>query len=124
MTAKIQLKPDYCAMKLRPYRLNPIVEKILQKQVDLMLKQGILEHSSDSNFASPVLAVRKNERKSRRHLQNKSHSEAKWRCVLDFRHLNSQCLDIKIQIPSLASFLVAKELCLGFTLPCESLSIA
>ena len=105
VTAKIQLKPDYCAMKLRPYRLNPIVEQILQKQVDLMLKQGILEHSSDSNFASPVLAVRKNERKSRRHLQNKSHSEAKWRCVLDFRHLNSQCLDIKIQIPSLISML-------------------
>ena len=49
---------DAPPVKKRPYRLNPDSRAALEKHVDTMLKHNIIEESTGSPWASPVVLVR------------------------------------------------------------------
>lgn len=72
----IKLKPDAVPKRVRPYRLSPLETESLRKELDKLLKLGIIERSGYSDWASPLLLVKKND--------------GTYRVVADFRYLNSQ----------------------------------
>jgi hypothetical protein len=55
---RIPLIPGARPVSMRPYRVTPELKTEIEKQVQVMLKQGVITHSS-SLFASPVLLVKK-----------------------------------------------------------------
>jgi hypothetical protein len=56
----IPLVPGAQPVHARPYRYAPHQKDEIERQIHLMLQQGIIWHSS-SPFASPVLLVRKKD---------------------------------------------------------------
>lgn len=70
----IPLEPGAKPVNLRPYRYSPKQKDEIEKQVKLMIKQGIIKPSV-SPFALPVLLVLKKDKT--------------WRFYVDYRHLNS-----------------------------------
>ncbi|CEP08728.1 hypothetical protein [Parasitella parasitica] len=72
----IRLKADAVPKRVRPYRLSPLETESLKKELDKLLKLGIIERAEYSDWASPLLLVKK--------------SDGTYRVVADFRYLNSQ----------------------------------
>ena len=69
---------------MRPYRFAPELKTEIEKQVQEMLDNGVIQHSN-SPFSSPVLLVRKKDKT--------------WRLVIDYRHLNALTLKGKYPLP-------------------------
>jgi hypothetical protein len=69
---------------LRPYRYPPSLKDEIERQVNDMLSQGIIQPSS-STFASPVLLVKK--------------KDGSFRFYVDFRQLNAITTKSKFPIP-------------------------
>ena len=105
MKHKIHIKENAVPVCKMPYRYPPHVKKCLDKQLDYLLKQGVIEENPDILYSSPLLAVKKSVKKSRKHLQKKATSPASYRLVLDLRSVNANSLVTPWQIPSLGSIL-------------------
>jgi hypothetical protein len=71
-------------VQIRPYRLTPELKDEVEKQIAEMLQSGVIR-PSNSNFASPLIMVRK-----------KDHT---WRPCVDYRHLNELTVKSKYPLP-------------------------
>ena len=103
---EITLKPDFKPLCRQPYRIAHDLRDSVRQQIDLLLDQKIIEPGKNLMMCSPLIAVRKNVKKSRKHM-NESHtpSPSSVRIVVDMRYVNSQCLYPKHEIVSLTSIL-------------------
>lgn len=84
---RIPLIPGARPVSLRPYRLAPELKTELERQIQDMLKTGVITHSN-SAFSSPVIMVRKGEKEDKA-----------WRVVVDYRHLNALTVKGKYPLP-------------------------
>lgn len=75
-------------VNVKPYKYAPQQKNEIEKQVDEMLKSGIIQHSV-SPFASLVLLVKK--------------KDGSWRFCVDYRHLNAITVKNKHPLPVAAS---------------------
>ncbi|CAJ2678818.1 unnamed protein product [Trifolium pratense] len=91
---KIPLKEGAEPFNLRPYRFSVIQKDIIDKLVNDMLAQGIVQHSN-SPFASPTILVRK--------------KDGSWRLCVDFRRLNDLTIKDRFPIPLIEDLM--DELC-------------
>lgn len=80
----IPLIPGAQPFRLRPNRYTPEQKDEIEKQVEEMLRSGVIQHSS-SPFASPVLLVRK--------------KDMTWRLCVDYRRLNAYTIKNKFPLP-------------------------
>jgi len=81
---KIQLVPEAQPVRIRPYHYSPIQKNEIEAQVQQMLKSGVVRPST-SEFASPVLLVRK--------------KDGTWRFCVDYHHLNAITMKHKHPMP-------------------------
>ena len=86
----IPLKSGAQPFKLKPYRYPHSQKDEIEKQVTVMLQQGIARHSN-SPFASPVLLVKK--------------KEGSWRFYVDYRKLNEITIKDCYPIPNVDELL-------------------
>ncbi|XP_063911941.1 uncharacterized protein LOC135128792 [Zophobas morio] len=82
-------------IKIRPYRLPEAQKNEINKQVQSMLDQGVIEPST-SPWNSPLLLVAKKPDSSR---------EKKFRIVVDFRKLNEVTLGDAYPLPNITDIL-------------------
>lgn len=68
-----------------PFRHAPAMQEVINKQVDEMLADGLLSHST-SPYSAPILLVRKKE-------------PGKWRFVTDFRRVNAATQKVIYPLP-------------------------
>lgn len=80
----IPLVPGANPFTVRPYRYPPALKDEIEKQVQEMLAQGVIQKSR-SPFASPVLLVKKKDRS--------------WRFCVDYRYLNAMTAKSKYPVP-------------------------
>lgn len=73
---EIKLKADAVPKRVRPYRLSPLETESLRKELDKLLELGIIEKGGFSDWASPIIMIKK--------------KDGSYRIVADFRYLNSQ----------------------------------
>lgn len=76
MEHNIKLKPDAVPKRVRPYRLSPLETKSLKDELDKLLRLGIIEKGGYSEWASPIIMLKK--------------KDGSYRIVADFRYLNTQ----------------------------------
>lgn len=81
---RIPLQDGTNPFSIRPYRYSVLQKDIIDKLVEDMLQQGIIQHSN-SPFASPVVLVRK--------------KNGTWRLCVDYRRLNKHTIKDKFPIP-------------------------
>ncbi|CAJ2675682.1 unnamed protein product [Trifolium pratense] len=81
---KIPIKEGTDAFNLRPYRYSTVQKNIIDKLVEEMFTQGIIQHSN-SPYSSPIVLVRK--------------KDGSWRLCVDFRRLNSCTIKDRFPIP-------------------------
>nr|XP_051190735.1 uncharacterized protein LOC127304062 [Lolium perenne] len=81
---RIHLLPNTAPVAVRPYRYPQLQKDELERQVAVMLAQGIIRIST-SPFCAPVLLVRK--------------TDGTWRFCIDFRTLNTVTSKDKFPIP-------------------------
>ncbi|PNX92266.1 retrotransposon-related protein [Trifolium pratense] len=87
---KIPLKDGSEPFNLKPYRYSLIQKTIIDNLVDVMLDQGIIQHST-SPFSSPTVLVRK--------------KDGSWRLCVDFRRLNQFTIKDRFPIPLIEDLL-------------------
>lgn len=81
---QIRLVSGAQPIHIRPYHYSPIQKNKIEAQVQKMLQTGVVRPST-SDFASPVLLVRK--------------KDGTWRFCVDYRHLNAITLKHKHPMP-------------------------
>lgn len=84
------IRTDSPPIRQRSYRVNPLMQKIIDDEVNKMLDAGIIEPSS-SAWSSPVLLVPK--------------PDGTYRFCVDFRRLNKVSLRDSYPIPYMSSIL-------------------
>lgn len=89
----IKLKNNINPIYTKPYRLPQSLKPEVNKQINKMLQDDIIEESS-SEWSSPILLVPK-----------KSDGAQKWRLVIDFRKLNENIVDDKFPLPNITDIL-------------------
>uniref|UniRef100_A0A1J3IVR9 Transposon Ty3-I Gag-Pol polyprotein n=2 Tax=Noccaea caerulescens TaxID=107243 RepID=A0A1J3IVR9_NOCCA len=77
-------------VNLRPYRYSSLQKDVVDKMIQDMLSQGIIQCSS-SPYASPIVLVKK--------------KDGTWRLCVDYRGLNKQTVKDKYPIPLLEDLL-------------------
>ena len=75
---------------VRPYRYAPLLKTEIERQVNEMLQQGIIQKST-SAFASPVILVKKKDQS--------------WRFCVDYRQLNAITVKGKYPVPIIKELL-------------------
>ncbi len=106
---KIQIKQDAKPITKQPFRMSPEVRKELQKQIEQMLNQGIIEEC-DTTWCSPVVPIKKGESKSRKHLQNNGKTREIRFCI-DLRHVNACSIPTQAHIANVHDILDAVGSC-------------
>ena len=101
----IDIKPGSQPLCRQPYRLPPDVRESVNEQIKMLLAQDIIEPAKNLQFCSPLLAIKKNVKKSRKHLQQSSLTKPNIRVVADVRHLNSCIIFPHYEIMSLTTIL-------------------
>ncbi|MCI12633.1 hypothetical protein A2U01_0033738 [Trifolium medium] len=81
---QIPLKDGDAPFNLRPYRFSRIQKDIIDKLVQDMIDQGIVQHNT-SPFSYPTILVRK--------------KDGSWRLCVDFRRLNELTIKDRFPIP-------------------------
>lgn len=89
----IMVKPNTKPVYVKPYRLPQASKQEINKQVQRMLDDGIIE-PSNSEWNSPILLVPK-----------KSEDVKKWRLVVDYRKVNESIQDDKFPLPNITDIL-------------------
>lgn len=92
---KIHLKEYSTPVYVKPYRLPHAQKEEIHKQVDEMLRQGIIEEAQ-SEWSSPLLIVPK---------KPDQNGNKKYRVVIDYRLLNKQLVDIKFPLGNISEIL-------------------
>ncbi|KAJ4789012.1 polyprotein [Rhynchospora pubera] len=87
---RIILAPEARPVNQRPYRFSYFQKLELEKIVEELLKNSLIQESS-SPYASPVLLVKK--------------KDGGWRMCVDYRKLNSQTIKNKFPIPIIEDIL-------------------
>lgn len=83
---KINLLPNSKPINVRPYRFPHFLKTEIERQIEEMLKQGIIRPST-SSYSSPVLLVKK--------------KDGTWRLCVDYRALNAVTLKDRFPIPTI-----------------------
>jgi dUTPase len=106
---EITLKPGAIPIVRQPYRLDYETKTEVRKQIRALLDNDILVEQY-STWASPLVAVKKQAPRARKHMRG-TQSKPEIRIVVDFRHLNGQILTQAAHIPCVADILedVARE---------------
>lgn len=91
----ITLKDNVTPVYVKPYRIPHSLKNEVEKQIQDMLKNDIIEETT-SEWSSPVLLVPKKADKT---------NEKKWRLVIDYRHLNNKIQDDKFPLPNITEIL-------------------
>ncbi|KAJ8709933.1 hypothetical protein PYW07_009299 [Mythimna separata] len=91
----IELKAHATPVYTKPYRLPYAQKAEVDKQIQKMLDDGIIEESR-SPWSSPLLLVPKKQ---------DSNGLKKWRIVIDYRKLNNQIQDDKFPLPNISDIL-------------------
>lgn len=91
----IKLKDNVSPVYSKPYRLPKALKGEVQKQINEMLKNDVIEETT-SEWSSPVLLVPKKADRS---------GEKKWRLVVDYRLLNQTIQDDKFPLPNITDIL-------------------
>ena len=86
----LTVKPDTHPVYTRPYKLPQAHKEEVQRQVDKMLSENIIENAI-SEWNSPLLLVPKKS----------AQDERKWRLVIDYRKLNNALQDDKFPLPNI-----------------------
>ena len=94
ITHEITLVPNARPVNIKPYRLPFSTKEEINRQVESMLKNNIIEHSN-SPWNSPLLVVPK---KSGEGLK-------RWRVVVDFRKLNDITIPDTFPLPNIVDIL-------------------
>ena len=76
---------DYSPFYIRPYTVSAAEKPIIDKELDKLVKMGILEENS-TQYSSPVMLLKKKDSKT-------------MRLVTDFRHLNQRILKRNLPFP-------------------------
>ena len=91
----ITLKQDTKPVYVKPYRLPHFQKAEIDKQIDKMLQDGIIEETK-SNWSSPILIVPK---------KADVGGNKKWRLVIDYRCLNKSIEDDRFPLPNITEIL-------------------
>lgn len=91
----IQLKEDTAPINLRPYRLPEAQKEEVQKQIDKMLEEQIIEPSI-SPWSAPIILIPK---------KIDSSGKKKFRLVVDFRKLNEVTIGDAHPLPNITDIL-------------------
>lgn len=91
----INVVPGTSPIHTRPYRLPESQKAEIEKQVDKLLKEGVIVESN-SPWNSPLLVVPK---------KADENGEKKWRVVVDFRKLNEKTVGDAYPLPDITEIL-------------------
>jgi hypothetical protein len=91
----INVIPGTSPVNTRPYRLPEAQKAEIDKQIDKLLRKGVIEESN-SPWNSPLLVVPKKDDAS---------GEKKWRLVVDFRKLNERTVGDAYPLPDITEIL-------------------
>lgn len=92
---RIRLQPSATPTYVKPYRLPQSQKKEVDRQIDNMLKNGIIEEAT-SEWSAPLLIVPK---------KPDNNGTQRWRLVIDYRFLNKQVKDDKFPLPCITEIL-------------------
>ncbi|XP_078150323.1 uncharacterized protein LOC144545634 [Carex rostrata] len=81
---QIVLKPDSKPVNQRPYRFSYFQKLEIEKIIQELLKNNLIQHNT-SSYSSPVLLVKK--------------KDGTWRMCIDYRRLNDDTVKNKFPIP-------------------------
>lgn len=95
MQHTINLKDNVNPVYSKPYRIPHVLKNEVNKQIQEMLENDIIEETT-SEWSSPILLVPKKADKSQ---------EKKWRLVIDYRQLNNVIQDDKFPLPNITDIL-------------------
>lgn len=87
---RIPLKEGSIPFNMRPYRYSIIQKYVVDKLVEEMLNQGIIQRSN-SPYASPIVLVKK--------------KDGSWRLCVDYRRLDKQTVKDSFPIPLIEDLL-------------------
>ncbi|XP_048570454.1 uncharacterized protein LOC125551359 [Triticum urartu] len=87
---KIPLIPRAQLVNIRPYRHKPEHKTEIEKQVEELLRSGVIQRST-SPFSSPVILVKK--------------KDGTWRLCIDYRQLNALTVIAKFPVPVIEELL-------------------
>lgn len=77
-------------VSIRPYRYPPAIKDEIERQIVIILKERIIQHST-SSFSSSVLLVNRKDKS--------------WRFSVNFKHLNAITLRCRYRVPLTDDFL-------------------
>lgn len=93
----IHLKDNVMPVYVKPYRLPKFQKAEIDRQINKMLNEDIIEECQ-SEWSSPLLLVPK---------KSEGSSEKRWRVVVDYRKLNERIQDDKFPLPNINDILDA-----------------
>ena len=86
----INVSPNFVPKRLKEYRIPEILKPEIQRQIDELLKNGFIRHST-SSMASPLVPVLKGP-----------SGQGGVRLAIDFRYVNSFCQGNALVLPHLS----------------------
>ena len=86
----INVSPNFVPKRLKEYRIPEILKPEIQRQIDELLKNGFIRHST-SSMASPLVPVLKGP-----------SGQGGVRLAIDFRYVNSFCQGDALVLPHLS----------------------
>jgi len=87
LKCKLQIDETAKPVRSRPYRLSDDMRKVVDEQLDELLQTGVIAKSDGSQFACPIIIVRKRDGSA-------------WFCA-DMRRLNKVSKPLFHELPSI-----------------------